>query len=100
MLIETNIPVVLEVNTLADLRQLGKFMKDNELKVNKSKLARELHVDRRTISKYLDGFEKCTHRDKPSSMDAFYGTIRELLGSNTQVFHYKKSSLSIPSGQP
>ncbi len=90
MLIETNIPVVLEINTLADLRQLGKFMKDNELKVNKSKLARELHVDRRTVSKYLDGFEKCTHRNKPSSMDEFYGTIRELLESNTQVFHYKR----------
>ncbi len=58
MLINIQTPVNLNINHLTDLRKLKAFMDDNNLKPNKSELARRLGVDRRTVGKYLDGFEK------------------------------------------
>ena len=64
-------------------------MEQNNLKLNKSEIARQLKVDRRTVSKYLNGFEKSKTRDKPSRLNQYYELIKELLSSETQVFHYK-----------
>lgn len=89
MLINIDVPVSLEINKLTDLPKLEIFMKQNNLKLNKSKIARQLNVDRRTVSKYLDGFEKASTRDKPSKLSQYYDTIKELLSSETQVFHYR-----------
>lgn len=90
MIIKINTPVSIEINELTDLEKLGNFMKDNNLKINKSKLARQLNIDRRTVSKYLAGFKKSKHRNKPSSLDSYYAVITELLSSNTQIFHYRR----------
>ena len=89
MLIEVETPVSLEVNELSDLIKLRRFMEDNNLKLNKSAIARELNIDRRTVSKYLNGFKKKQHRDKPSKVDEYRKIIDELLSSDTQVFHYR-----------
>lgn len=89
MLIKIETPVNLKVDKLTDLPKLRKFMQDNNLKFNKSAIARELNVDRRTVDKYLKGFKKKAHRDKPSKVDEFKDVIQNLLSSDTQVFHYK-----------
>ena len=44
-----------------------------------------------TVNKYLDGFEKTKHRDKPSKLNSYYELISSLLNSDTQVFHYRSA---------
>ena len=46
----------IEIHTLEDLKKLKPLLENNNLKVNKSEIARELGVDRRTIDKYLNRF--------------------------------------------
>ena len=40
MLYTANIPVTIEINTVQDLSKLGAFMEHNDIKVNKSEIAR------------------------------------------------------------
>lgn len=89
MLYKSNVPVTIEIKTLQDLSKLGAFMEYNNLKVNKSEIARKLNVDRRTVTKYLNGFQKCKHRNKPSCLDDYADIIADLLSSDTQVFSYR-----------
>ena len=89
MLINVNAPISLKIEKLTDLPKLRTFMEDNNLKINKSEIARRLNVDRRTVDKYLNGFEKSTHRNKPSYMSQYYDQISELLASPTQVFTFR-----------
>lgn len=89
MLINIKTPVSLKINELTDLPKLRTFMEDNNLKLNKSEIARQLNIDRRTVSKYLNGFEKSKHRSKGSKLDSYYGLIKSLLESKTQVFHFR-----------
>lgn len=58
MLIKIESPVSLNISHLTDLKKLGTFMEDNNLKPNKSEIARQIGIDRRTVSKYMDGFER------------------------------------------
>ena len=71
MLININTPVSLSIEDLTDLPKLKAFMEHNNLKLNKSELARQLGINRRTVDKYLDGYEKPAHRNKPSKIDAY-----------------------------
>ena len=89
MLIRVNTPVSLSIEKLTDLPKLKIFMEQNDIKLNKSKIARQLGINRRTVDKYLDGYEKPEHRDKPSRVDAYHDLIRDLLASGTQVFHFR-----------
>lgn len=89
MLININAPVSLKITKLADLPKLRTFMEQNNLKLNKSEIARQLNVDRRTVAKYLDGFEKSKHRNSHSKLDKYHDIIEELLSSDVQVFHYR-----------
>lgn len=91
MLIKINTPVNLEVKELKDLSKLGVFMEQNKLKTNKFEVARSLGVDRRTVDKYLKGYEKKTTRKRKSALDEYYEIIKFLLESNTQIFHYKRN---------
>lgn len=58
MIINCNINTDISVNNLMDLNKIKVFEQESNIKINRSKLARELNVDRRTISKYIDGYEK------------------------------------------
>ncbi|MBR4341215.1 MAG: IS21 family transposase [Lachnospiraceae bacterium] len=89
MLININTPVSLSIDELTDLPKLKAFMEHNNIKLNKSELARQLGIDRRTVDKYLEGYEKPDHRDKPSKLDAYHDKIHDLLSSSTQVFHFR-----------
>jgi len=63
----------------------------SNIKINKSQIARELGVDSRTVSKYIDGYTKSTTRNKPSKIDEFYPLIKELLSNESiQIFYYKR----------
>ncbi|MBG9582548.1 hypothetical protein ABE42_25815 [Bacillus thuringiensis] len=61
------------------------------MKINKSQLARELNVDRRTIDKYLNGFTPKGTKNKASKIDTYYEVIAVLLSSDSkQTFYYKR----------
>lgn len=55
MHIAVNVNTEIEINSLLDLPKLKMLLEGSKIKVNKSKLARDIGVDRRTIEKYLGG---------------------------------------------
>lgn len=61
------------------------------MKINKSQLARDFGVDRRTIDKYLNGYTIPIKRKKKSKIDDFYDVIKSLLSEESiQQFYYKR----------
>lgn len=90
MLIKKDITVTLEIKSREDLPKLRAFMEANNLKINKSEVARQLDMDRRTVAKYLDGYTRPTARNKTSRVDEYRPVIEELLSSETQIFYYRK----------
>lgn len=81
-----------KVECLEDLSKLSTLYEVNHLKPNLCRLSRELNYDRRTIKKYLDGYNKPTVKTKTSKIDAFYEKITELLSDdNIQIFEYKQN---------
>ena len=48
----------ISLSCLEDLSKYGKLFKEENVKINKSKIARSLNVDRRTVTKYLNGYSK------------------------------------------
>lgn len=89
VLINIKTPVTLKIERPEDLPKLREFMEENDLKLNKSEIARQLNMDRRTVSKYLNGYEKSKTRNKPARMDEYYEIIEELLSSDTQIFAFR-----------
>src|SRR5690625_7835465 len=64
-------------------------MESSNMKINKSQLARDLNVDRRTIDKYLKGYERSHSRKRKSKIDDYYEVIKLLLSDKTpQKFFY------------
>lgn len=90
MLLNYELTTNLKINTLMDLHKLKKLEDSSNLKVNKSQLAREMNVDRRTISKYMNGYKKKTKRSRKSQFDCYYTIIKELLDHPTKIFTYKR----------
>lgn len=89
VLFRKEVSVNLQIDRAEDLPKLRVFMETNNLKINKSEIARELNMDRRTVSKYLNGYTKPSNRNKGSRVDVYYEIIRELLDSDTQIFFYR-----------
>ncbi|MFH6581096.1 IS21 family transposase, partial [Staphylococcus aureus] len=58
-----------EVTTLTDLPKLKIVMENLNMKINKSEIARHMDVDRRTVDKYLNGFEPTKKRNRQSIID-------------------------------
>ena len=80
-----------EIKSLFDLPKLKILMEELKLKINKSRIARELGVDRRLIDKYMNGYVKPEKRNRRSKLDDFYDIVHELLiDQKTQVFFYKR----------
>ena len=91
MIIKSNIITDLKIKSVDDLYKLKPFMEDSTLKINKSQIARELEVDRRTVDKYIDGFKKSKTRTSHNCIDDYYDVIAELLSDrNQQVFYYRR----------
>jgi transposase len=91
MYITLNVETEFEITSLSDLPKFKQLMEHLKMKINKSKLAEELGVDRRTIDKYLNGFMPKRKREKPSKIDEYYETIAALLSEDSkQVFYYRR----------
>ncbi len=89
--IKLDIPTEFEVKSLTDLPNLKNLMENVKMKVNKSQLARELNVDRRTIDKYMNGFTPKGTKKKTSKIDVHYEVIVDLLSDNSkQTFYYMR----------
>ncbi|MBS4534346.1 IS21 family transposase [Clostridium sp. D2Q-14] len=91
MIIKNDVYTNLTINTLDDLKKLKPFVEGSNLKVNKTQIARELGVDARTVSKFINGYTKPTKRNRKSKIDDFYEIIKELLSKESiQIFYYKR----------
>ena len=91
MIINNEIITDLEIRSVQDLYKLKPFMEGSSLKINKSQIARELDVDRRTVDKYINGYVKPTTRTSSNCIEPYYDIIAELLSDNNQqVFYYRK----------
>jgi len=66
-------------------------MESLKMKINKSQLARDMGVDRRTVEKYLQGYEPKSSRNRRSKIDKYYEVIALLLSEESnQKFYYKR----------
>ena len=91
MIIKSPVTTNLKIEKLEDLYKLKLFMESANLKINKSQIARELEVDRRTVDKYLHGFHKSGHRTSSNCLTPYKDIIRELLSDeNEQIFYYRR----------
>ena len=91
MILTNNLITDLEIKTVNDLYKLKPLMEGTSLKINKSQIARELNVDRRTVSKYINGFKKSKTRKRENSLSPFREVVKELLSpDNPQIFYYKR----------
>ena len=64
MILNNQIITNIHIKNINDLYKLKPFREDGTLKINKSQIARELDVDRRTVDKYINGFSKSKNRNK------------------------------------
>jgi len=86
MIINFKLTNDIEIHTLEDLKKLKPLLENNNLKVNKSEIARELGVDRRTVDKYLKGYAKKNKRNRKHMLDDYYDIIKSLLEDSCRVF--------------
>lgn len=91
MILKHQIITDIRIESVNDIYKLKPFLEDGTLKINKSQIARELEVDRRTVDKYINGYTKPETRNCDDCITPFYDTIAELLSDkNQQVFYYRK----------
>ncbi|MBY0099731.1 IS21 family transposase [Mesobacillus maritimus] len=91
MHIQLEVTTEIEIKCITDLPKLKLLMENLNMKINKSKLARELKVDRRTIDKYLNGYVPQGKRKSNSKIDEYYDVIALLLSKESkQIFYYKR----------
>jgi len=91
MHVQLDLTTEIDVKSLEDLPKLKLLMESLNMKINKSKLGRELGVDRRTVDRYLKGNEPSKTRTRKSKIDDLYEVITELLSAESiQTFYYKR----------
>lgn len=91
MIINVKLCNNLTIDSLNDLVKLKILEEVGTTKINKSKVARDLGIDRRTVSKYMNGYVKKLNRERKSSIDEYYDVIKDLLNDrSSQVFFYKR----------
>lgn len=91
MYIKLDIPTEFTIKSLTDLSNLKNLMENLKMKINKSQLARELNVNRRTIDKYMNGFIPKGTKNRTSKIDAYYEVIVDLLSDGSkQTFYYMR----------
>ncbi len=89
MILNYDIYTDISVNNLMDLKKLKYYEEETNLKINVCDLARKLGVDRRTVRKYIDGYEKPKQRKRKTQFDEYYETIDKLLKDQVKIFKYK-----------
>ena len=79
MILKNQIITNIKIESVNDLYKLKPFLEDGTLKINKSQIARELEVDRRTVDKYINGYTKPETRNCDDCITPFYDIIAELI---------------------
>jgi transposase/putative transposon-encoded protein len=77
-----------EIKCKEDLLLFSRAYMKGKIKVNKSKIARQLNVDRKTVDKYLKGHVPKTTRNRLSYLDEHREYIYEVLNDEHQSFDY------------
>lgn len=91
MHMQINVNSSIEINSLVDLPKFKLLMESLKMKINKSQLARDMGVDRRTVEKYLQGYKPKSSRNRRSKIDKYYEVIALLLSEESnQKFYYKR----------
>ena len=81
--------IILEqITKLDDLLLFSKAYKEGLIKINISKLAKELNKDRKTITKYLNGNIPKKTRERTKYLDEHRKYILEVLKDKYQSFDY------------
>ena len=81
--------IILEnITNVNDLSMFSKTYKEGLIKVNISKIAKELNRDRKTIRKYLEGYTPKVARDRVKYLDEHRDYIKEVLSDKYQSFDY------------
>ena len=81
--------IILEnITSVNDLSMFSKAYKEGLIKVNISKIAKELNKDRKTIKKYLEGYTPKETRDRVKYLDEHRDYIKEVLSDKYQSFDY------------
>ena len=81
------------IESLDDLQEYGQIMEETNNKINKSKLARQFGVDRRTIDRYIKHGPKKKTRNKKSLLDDYYDVIYDTLYDTGETDIDKKESV-------
>lgn len=79
----------LSITTLMDLKKLKPLEETTNLKLNVSAIARKLDVDRRTVRKYINGYEPPKTRKRSTQFDKYETIIDKLLNDEIKIFKYK-----------
>ncbi len=99
MILKHQIITDIRIESVNDLYKLKPFLEDGTLKINKSQIARELEVDRRTVDKYINGYTKPETRNCDDCITPFmtllqscylikisrYSTIEKYYGSTWSI---------------
>lgn len=81
--------IILEnITDINDLTMFSKAYKKGLIKVNISKLARDLNKDRKTIKRYLEGYTPKETRDRVKYLDEYREYIIDVLSDRYQSFDY------------
>lgn len=91
MIYQTTIIQNFKIEQLQDIKKMKELHQFAGIKINKSKIARELGVSRKTVLKYYQGHVKKTTRNKPSYYDSFYEIVQSQLHTKSKYFSYKQT---------
>ena len=81
--------IILEnITSINDLAIFSKAYTKGLIKVNISKLARDLNKDRKTIKKYLEEYTPKETRDRVKYLDEYREYIIQVLSDKYQSFDY------------
>lgn len=80
--------IINNIENINHLAMFAKSFKKGTLKVNVSKLARELDKDRKTIRNYLNGKMPSTTRERIKYLDEYRDLIIKLLTDKYRSFDY------------
>ena len=80
--------IINNINSIADLAMFSESYKKGKLKLNVSKLARELNKDRKTVRNYLNGKIPSGTRVRIKYLDQYRDLIIELLTDKYRSFDY------------
>ena len=91
MIINKEVITDIKIESVNDLYKLKSLIEGTSMRINKSQIARELGIDRRTVGKYINGFQKSKTRKENNCLKTHYKTIEDLLDKNSQqIFYYKR----------